>query len=204
MAAPKKPTDKAPKAKKTPPVKKSPKELKEEPLSDKEEWLCREFVCDYAENQVRAFMHVYPGYSYDSARVASSKVFAKDNMRQRIDELRQERAKRLEITGDRIFAELSKLAFYDPRAFFDSKMKLVPLSELSPDHAAVIAGIETIHKVTGEDGDGQCITTKIKLPDKKGALELLGKHHKLWNDVGSKENPATHVVTVLTPEDANI
>lgn len=152
------------------------------PLTDKEEWLCREFVADAGENQTRAYARVYPGTTYESARVLASKLFAKVNIQSRIAELRVERNKRLEISADRVLLELSKLAFYDPRGFFDEDGRLKPLGELDPDQAAVIGGIETFHKVTGEDGDGMCITTKIKLPEKKGALELIGRNLKMWTD----------------------
>lgn len=159
------------------------------PLTDKEEWLCREFVADAGENQTRAYMRVYPGTTYDSARTLAAKLFAHVHIKARIAELRTERNKRLEITADRVLMELSKLAFYDPRGFFDEDGRLKPLGELDPDQAAVIGGIETSHKVTGEESDGMCVTTKIKLPEKKGALELIGRNLKMWTDKTELSNP---------------
>ena len=160
----------------------TPPKTELEPLTEKEEWLCREFVADFAENQVRAFMHIYPGQSYDSARVHSSQVFAKGNIKQRIAELRAERNKRLEISGDRVLSEIAKLSFYDPRKFFDSDMRLKPMDELDPDHAAIIAGIETLHKTVGEEKDGVIVLTKIKMADKGANLERLGRYFKLFTD----------------------
>lgn len=159
------------------------------PLTDKEEWLCREFVADAGENQTRAYSRVYPGATYDSARVLASKLFANVNIQARIAELRVERNKRLEISADRVLLELSKLAFYDPRGFFDEDGRLKPLGELDPDQAAVIGGVETFHKVTGDEGDGMCVTTKIKLPEKKGALELIGRNLKMWTDKTEVSGP---------------
>lgn len=153
-----------------------------EPLTEKEEWLCREFVADFAENQVRAYMHVYGTENYNSARTESSKVFAKPNIKIRIKELREERNKRLEISGDRVLQEIAKLSFYDPRGFFDTDGRLKPIDEIDPDHAAVIAGIETLHKIVGEDKDGVVVLTKIKLPDKGSNLERLGKYFKLFTE----------------------
>lgn len=154
----------------------------EKPLTEKEEWLCREFVSDAGENQTRAYMRVYPGCTYDSARTMAARMFADARISQRIDELRAERTKRLEITADRVLMELAKLAFYDPRGFFDGDGRIKPINEIDPDQAAVIGGIETMHKVIGEESDGITVLTKIKLPDKKGALELLGKNLKMWTD----------------------
>jgi phage terminase small subunit len=167
----------------------------EEPLTEKEEHLCREFICDFAENQVRAYMHVYGTENYDSARTKSSQVFAKVNIKRRIAELRAERNKRLEVSADRVLSEIAKLAFYDPRCFFDSDGRLKPIDEIEPDHAAVIAGIETMHKVIGDDKDGVVVLTKIKLPDKGANLERLGRNLKLFTD--KKELELNQPITVV-------
>jgi phage terminase small subunit len=163
-------------------------ESKEKPLTDKEEWFCREYVCE--ENGTKAYLRVYK-CSYDSARSGASSLLTKSNIQVRLEELREERNKRLEISADRVLRELSKLAFYDPRGFFDEDGRLKPISEIDPDQAAVIGGIETIHKVTGEESDGMTVLTKIKLPEKKGALELIGRNLNMWKEVGSKDNPLT-------------
>ena len=121
-------------------------------------------------------------------------MFADVRISQRIDELRVERTKRLEITADRVMMELAKLAFYDPRGFFDDDGRLKPINEIDADQAAVIGGIETIHKVVGEESDGITVLTKIKLPEKKGALELIGRNLNMWKEVGSKDNPVTGIM----------
>ena len=166
----------------------------EEPLTEKEERMCREFLAN-GEIQCRAFMRVYPGHSYDMARTESSKVFAKPHIKRRLRELRDERNKRLEITADKVLSELAKLAFFDPRDFFDADGRLKPIDELDPDHAAVIAGIETMHKITGEDKDGVTVLTKIKLPDKGANLERLGRNLKLFTD--KKELELNQQITVV-------
>ena len=153
-----------------------------EPLTDKEEWLCREFVSDAGENKTRAYLRVFKGCTYDSARTLAAKLFADVRIMNRVNELRAERNKRLEITADKVLAGIAKLAFYDSRDFFDDNGKLKPLSELDPDHADVIAGLETFHKVTGEESDEVAITTKIKLADRGQNLERLGKYLKLFTD----------------------
>lgn len=152
----------------------------DEPLTDKEEWFCREYVCD--ENGTQAYMRVFKGSSYDAARSSASTLLAKPNIFARVEQLRVERNKRLEISSDRVLLELSKLAFYDPRGFFDEDGRVKPVNEMDPDHAAAIGGLETMHKVTGEENDGMTVITKIKLPDKKGALELIGRNLKMWTD----------------------
>ncbi len=168
--------------------------LKAEPeksLSPQHDRFCREFIID--ENAVRAYQRAYPNSGYESARVSACELLAKPNVQDRIQELREERNKRLDISADRVLAELAKLAFYDPRNLFDDDGRLKTITEMDADAAAVIAGIESTHKIVGEDKDGIAVLTKIKLPDKKSALELIGRSLAMWKDVGSKENPAEMV-----------
>jgi phage terminase small subunit len=176
-----------------------------QPLTDREEWVCREFVADAGENQTRAYMKVFKGCSYDSARTLAAKLFANVHIMNRINELRAERNKRLEITADKVLAGIAKLAFYDSRDFFDDNGKLKPLGELDPDHADVIAGIETFHKVTGDESDVVAITTKIKLADRGQNLERLGKHLKLFTDkteITGKDGEALNIgVSFVKPTD---
>jgi phage terminase small subunit len=182
--------------------KKPPKKRKPESLTDKEEQLCREFVADFAGNQTRAYLHVYPNHTYESARVMASKTFAKPNIKSRIAELQKERNKRLEISGDRVLSEIAKLAFYDPRDFFNSDMQLKSIDELDPDHAAIIAGIETQHKTIGTE-KSSTVLTKIKLADKGANLERLGKYFKLFTDkheIGIDPETAELILAALPPE----
>jgi phage terminase small subunit len=176
-------------------VKSKSEKTELEPLTSKEERLCREFICDFAENQTRAYMHAYGTKNYDSARTEASKIFAKPNIKRRIAELRAERNKRLEISADKVLAEIAKLAFYDPRELFDSDGRLKPIDELDPDHAAIIGGIETLHKVIGDEKDGMAVITKIKLADKGANLERLGRNLKLFTD--KKELELNQPITVV-------
>lgn len=186
-------------------VKKKGSEKKEpEQLTDKEDRLCKEFLAN-GEIQCRAFLRVYPGHSYDMARTESSKAFAKPHIKRRISELRDERNKRLEIKADKVLAEIAKLAFYDPRELFDSDGRLKPIDELDPDHAAIISGIETSSKIVGDEKDGICTLTKIKLADKGANLERLGRNLKLFTDKqehsGKDGAPITVIVRKFSDDD---
>ena len=179
------------------PVKKKAVSVKRETieLTEREERFCREYVCDAALNATRAYRKAFPHTSYGTARNEGSKCLAKHYISRRIQELMQDRFRRLGISIERVIAEIAKLAFYDPRDFFDDDNRLKPLSELEPDQAAVIAGIETLHKITGDDSDCMAVVTKIKLPDKRANLELLGKYLKMFSD--STPAPSKHIAPLL-------
>lgn len=171
-------------------------------LLSKHDWFCREYIID--ENATRAYSRVYPASSYDAARSSANELLTNPNIQRRIEELREERNKRLEITADKVLQGLAKLAFFDPREFFDDDGKIKPLGELDPDAAYVLAGIETLHKITGEERDGVAITTKIRLPDKGANLERLGKHLKLFTDkqeiTGKDGEPITFTMNLSKKE----
>lgn len=149
-------------------------------ISSQHDRFCREYIVD--ENGTRSYMRVYPNSSYDAAKNSASELLAKPYIQERINELREQRNKRLEISADKVLQGIARLAFYDPRDLFDDDGRIKPLSELDPDAAYVLAGIETFHKVTGEDKDGLAVVTKIRLPDKGANLERLGKNLKLFTD----------------------
>lgn len=152
-------------------------------LSPQHDRFCREYIID--ENAVRAYQRSYPNSGYNAAAVSAHELLKKTKIAARIEELRDERNKRLEVSADRVLAELAKLAFYNPRDLFDDDGRLKPITEMDPDSSAVIAGIETRHEIT-EKGDDKTaditVLTKIKLSDKGVNLERLGRHLKLFTD----------------------
>ena len=95
------------------------------------------------------------------------------------------RLDKLDITAERVLGELAKLAFLDPRRFFNEDGSLKSVRELDDDTAPSLAGIEH-EKLFEHYGKGQAkqvgMTTKIKIADKGINLERLGRHLKLFTD----------------------
>jgi phage terminase small subunit len=82
-----------------------------------------------------------------------------------------ERERRTRVTADRIVTELARIAFADIRSFADWDKDGVALrarSEISDDDAAAIAEIYGVGTAGGRP--------KLKLHDKRAALELLARH----------------------------
>ena len=70
----------------------------------------------------------------------------------------------------------------DVRKLFDARGRLRPISQLSAEDAAVIAGFEVIIKNAG-GGDGhQDVIHKVRLTDRARYVELAAKHFKLLTD----------------------
>lgn len=118
------------------------------------------------------------GCSPRSAAVTAAKWLRKANVRAAIDAELAARAKRVRITADDVLAELGRLAFVDIAKAYDKDTgALLPIHEIPEDVRRAIAGVDVV-----ELPDGAGTVRKLKLYDKKGSLELLGKNLKLFTD----------------------
>ena len=92
-----------------------------------------------------------------------------------------ERAKRTRITADRVLKEYARIAFSDIRNFSEwgpEEVKLRPHTALSDDDAAAISEVSS-------RGIGPKSGSRLKLYDKRAALDALSKHLGLLDRKGS-------------------
>jgi phage terminase small subunit len=100
----------------------------------------------------------------------------------------ERRQRMLEISAERVLGELGTLAFSDARKLFRDDGSLVPPNEWSDEIAGAVSSVEVDEKYdwigTGQDREKVQVgfTKKVKLWDKSGALQMLGKHFQLWQD----------------------
>jgi phage terminase small subunit len=120
------------------------------------------------------------GFAESSANTQGAKLVAKPRVKAAIDALMAPTLKKLDVTKERIIEELARLAFFDIRKCFNPDGTLKDITELDDDTAAALAGMDVVE--LGEAGDKEALLKKFKVSDKKGALELLGKHLKMWTD----------------------
>lgn len=122
------------------------------------------------------------GYAASDASSRGSKLSARPEIKERIAELsgevQQAICEKLAITVERVLEEYGKLAFLDIRRAFDQDGKLLPIQEMPADLAAAIAGLEAEELFEGRGDSREKIGRlhKIRLSDKKGALDSLAKH----------------------------
>ena len=91
------------------------------------------------------------------------------------------REARTEVTQDRVLQEYAKLAFLDPRRFYDANGGLIPVPLLPADVAAALAGMEVVSERGAEEGQINDVK-KIKFIDKKGALDSVARHLGMFID----------------------
>lgn len=152
-------------------------------MTDAQKKFCDEYLIDL--NATKAYKVAYPNCKKDdTARANSSRLLTKANIKEYIAERMEERAKRTEVTQDRVIKEFAKIAFLNPKNLFDDDGCLKDISEIDDITAGAIAGIEVFEEYQGYGEDREYIgrTKKIKIADKVKALENLGRHLGIFKD----------------------
>ena len=150
-------------------------------MTNRQKIFCNEYLISL--NATNAAIKA--GYSEKTANEQGARLLANVSVQEYLKKKMQKREEKLEITAERVLKELARIAFFDPAKMFDDKDNLLKITEMDEDTRRVIAGIDisAAYKpgLTKEEKISE-IVKKLKLVDKKGALELLGRHLSMWND----------------------
>ena len=132
----------------------------------------RAFVAEYLVDLNATQAAIRAGYSERTAYRIGAELLQKTSVAEAIAAGQAKRAQRVEITADRVVAELAKIAFADPRDLMEwgpDGVKLKASADLTEEQAASVAEVS---ETTTKDGG----SLRLKKHDKLKALELLGKH----------------------------
>ncbi len=145
-------------------------------LNAKQKMFCEEYLIDLNATQTA----IRSGYSEKTAYSQGQRLLKHVEVQEYIQELKEKRAERTEITADRVLAELGKIGFQDVRNLFSNQGSLKAIHDLDDFTAGSVASIEVVTVPSGEyDDDGNKEfhdVHKIKTWDKKAALVDIGKH----------------------------
>lgn len=144
-------------------------------LNAKQSKFCNEYLKDLNATQAA----IRAGYSRNTARSIANKLMTNADIQAEISRKMDKRSERTEISADRVLLELSRLAFLDVRKAFNKNGSLKSIHELDDDTAAAVAGMDITEFGSGDEQSG--VVKKIKLSDKKGALELVMRHLGMLN-----------------------
>lgn len=145
-------------------------------LSPREVSFIDEYMVD--RNAFRAAMRA--GYGSEATcRVVGYKMLNRREIQEEIDRRDKERAARVGVRADDILMELKRMAFFDIRKLFDpaTGRLICNPNELSEDEARALINFDII--VVSKTGE---YVVKLNPGNKLKALELLGKHLKLFTD----------------------
>lgn len=118
-----------------------------------------------------------------------------------IQEAMDKRSERTEITADVVLKELLLIARADLSQAYADNGKLLPIKQIPEDVRRAIAGIKVFEEFEGMGKDRIQIgeVREVKFWDKPKALELLGRHLKLFTDKiehGGKEGGPIVILTM--------
>lgn len=142
------------------------------PLTPKQQRFVREYLIDL--NASAAYRRA--GYTSGNADVNGPRLLGKARVKEALRGAMEKRSKRTEITADRVLEELARIGFSDTtEAIYieNGSVKVRDTNDLSP---ALRCAIAEIRETKTKDGG----TLGIKFHDKRGALELLGRHLGLF------------------------
>lgn len=170
-------------------------------LTKKQALFVQEYLIDL--NATQSYKRA--GYSVNSdaaAGVEGHKLLKNPKIQEAIEEAMKKRETRTAITQDRVLAEIAKMAFINPKAFFNSDGTLKNILDIDDNAIAGLAGsIDVFEEFEGYGDDKTLIgyTKKIKVADKLKALELLGRHLGMFKEKlevsGNVNNPFTGFTT---------
>lgn len=143
-------------------------------LSGKRKLFCVEYLKDMNGTQAA----IRAGYSPGTAQEQASRLLSNSMVKAEIEANMRKKLSKVEVSVERVLAEIARLAFFDPRKLFDDDGKPIHVSQLDDDTAAAIAGLDIVTQGNQEIGFAEVL--KVKLADKSRNLELLGKYLKMF------------------------
>lgn len=164
-------------------------------LTEKKKRFAQEYVVDL-NGTAAAIRAKYPERS---ARSRASKLLAEPEVQAYVQDLQAEKAKRCEISADKVLSELAKIGFANMADYIQVSGAniFVDLSKMTRDQAAAVSEITVEEYMEGRgEAAREVKRTKFKLSDKRAALCDLGKHLGLFREDSGKEDlpPPTRVV----------
>jgi phage terminase small subunit len=137
------------------------------PSSQRADIFINEYLVDF--NATRASFAAGYKHGQSGRRLLQNVAIKKE-----IERRKAQRLGNLEITSQRVLAELARCAFFDVRKLYHPNGTIKKVTELDSDTAAVIQGI----KFNIKDG---VLLREYKLTNRQGALEMLAKHLNLFD-----------------------
>lgn len=155
-------------------------------LTGQQKLFVREYMIDLNATQAA----IRAGYSAKTAESMGNKLMQKPHIKAAIQKQMDKRSRKTDITAERVLQELAKIGFADIKDFlrYETEKTVVDYD----DEGNPVYGYKQIVEAKpSEEIDGTLVnevsigkdgTFRFKMHDKKAALEMLGKHLKLFTD----------------------
>lgn len=140
----------------------------------------KNFVNEYLVDLNATQAAIRAGYSARTAEQQGPRLLGNVGIASAIAERMNARARRTEITQDRVLQEYARLAFIDPSKLFDESGRPLPIQQIDEDTRRAIIGVDVA--TVGNDQMGVGEVLKLRLADKRAALDSLARHLGMFND----------------------
>ena len=142
------------------------------------------FALEYLKDLNATQAAIRAGYSPRTAEAAGSRLLRNVKVLAEIQAAMDKRREKLELTAEYTLRAITNIGHFDPRKLFDEKGNMKEIHELDADTARNIGGFEfvTLYDGSGDQKHAFGQLRKIKLRDSLKALELEGRHQKLFTD----------------------
>lgn len=144
------------------------------PMNARQKLFVQEYLKDLNQGQAAA----RAGYKGKNIDQVASRLMQKPHIKAAIDEAMAARAKRTEITVDRVLKELARVGFVDIAKAYDTRGNLLPVAEMPASVRRAVSSIKVFEEFEGFGEDRVKVgeVRELKIFDKIKALELIGKH----------------------------
>lgn len=152
-------------------------------LSPSHRNFCRSLIADPKMNQTQTYLDTMatPGMRRVTAKTKAGTLMKNKLIRIELQRLMDLRSDRLDITADKVLAELSAIAFikFSDYGSFDEDGNVI----LKPSNEVDTRGIKTIkRRIVSSDENSTTEAFEFQLHDKLKALEMTMRHLGLLND----------------------
>ena len=161
-------------------------------MNDRDARFCTEYMVDMDAKAAALRAGFKPATARNAAAWIHPEHPTKPELRKEIDRLIEKRAKRTEVTAERVIAELARIAFANIADVVDKHGEF--LEDADRDDTAAVASVKV--KVADD-----WIEKEVKLCDKGFALKLLGTHLGIFTERIQLDGPLPVVIDDI-PEDA--
>ena len=158
----------------------------------------RHYLTDCLRNATRAA--IASGYSKKGASDTGSRLLAKAEVVAVIEDFERRALEKFTLQKGKTLRELARLGFSNMADYItvENGEARIDLSRLTVDQAAAIQEITVEETGEGKGEERKAVTrTKLKLANKREALELLGRHLKLFEQ--DTQGPGVAVILVDIP-----
>lgn len=175
-------------------------------LNEQMRLFCRELI-QHPEDQKGAAVRAF--YSAKTAGEQASRLLRNVAVQKELNRLRKNAEEKAEWNAADILKEIARVAFLDPAGAFNKDGSLKPIHEMPEDVRRAVAGVDVVEmaggmqinlkpgkaakpgeqlKTEGELKHVAMYTKKIRFVSKMDALQLAGRHFKMFTDKMQIEN----------------